>query len=44
MFAVSGVLWLLILLGLGVLDPLTRAFYPAPESAISAALKSPLRD
>ncbi|MGJ0509797.1 MAG: hypothetical protein ACR652_22275 [Methylocystis sp.] len=40
MFAVSGALWLAILLGLGMLDPVTRAMYPAPQSAVSATLKS----
>ncbi len=29
LFAAAGLLWLLILLGLGSLDPLTRVDYPA---------------
>ena len=35
-FALAGLLWLLLLLGLGSMDPMTRAFYvvPVPESAI----------
>ena len=34
-FALGGLLWLLLLLGLGTMDPLTRAVYPvaAPTSA-----------
>ena len=28
-FALAGLLWLLLLLGLGTMDPLTRAVYPA---------------
>lgn len=34
-FALAGLLWLLLLLGLGTMDPLTRAVYPvgAPTSA-----------
>lgn len=34
-FALAGLLWLLLLLGLGTMDPLTRAIYPdgAPTSA-----------
>ena len=28
-FAVAGLFWLTILLGLGMIDPLTRAIYPA---------------
>jgi cytochrome c oxidase subunit 4 len=28
-FAIAGVVWLTILLGLGMMDPLTRAIYPA---------------
>jgi hypothetical protein len=27
-FALAGLLWLLLLLGLGTMDPLTRAVYP----------------
>jgi hypothetical protein len=27
-FALAGLLWLLLLLGLGAMDPLTRAIYP----------------
>jgi hypothetical protein len=27
-FMLAGLLWLLLLLGLGTMDPLTRAFYP----------------
>ena len=27
-FAVAGVFWLIILLGLGTMDPMTRAVYP----------------
>ena len=27
-FALAGLLWLLLLLGLGTMDPLTRAIYP----------------
>lgn len=30
LFATAGVLWLLILLALGSLDPLTRVVYPIP--------------
>jgi cytochrome c oxidase subunit 4 len=29
-FAIAGLFWLTILLGLGTADPLTRAVYPAP--------------
>ncbi len=34
-FALAGLLWLLLLLGLGTMDPLTRTVYPvgAPTSA-----------
>jgi hypothetical protein len=34
-FALAGLLWLLLLLGLGTMDPLTRAVYPvgAPTRA-----------
>jgi hypothetical protein len=34
-FALAGLLWLLLLLGLGTMDPLTRAVYPVgtPTSA-----------
>jgi hypothetical protein len=34
-FALAGLLWLLLLLGLGTMDPLTRAIYPVgtPTSA-----------
>ena len=28
-FAIAGLFWLAILLGLGMVDPLTRAVYPA---------------
>ena len=28
-FAIAGLFWLTILLGLGMMDPLTRAIYPA---------------
>ena len=32
-FALAGLLWLLLLLGLGTMDPLTRAVYPvAPQT------------
>ncbi len=30
-FALAGLLWLLLLLGLGTMDPLTRAAYRVPE-------------
>ncbi|QGM96783.1 hypothetical protein [Methylocystis parvus] len=40
LFATSGVVWLVILLGLGLADPLTRAIYPAPESGRSSAMKA----
>lgn len=30
-FALAGLLWLLLLLGLGTMDPLTRAVYRVPE-------------
>lgn len=39
LFATSGVFWLVILLGLGLADPLSRATYPASESALSSAMK-----
>ncbi len=41
MFVIAAALWLVILLGLGTLDPVTRAMYPAPESAVSASMKAP---
>lgn len=41
LFAVAAVLWLAILLGLGLMDPVTRVMYPAPQSAASAGLKAP---
>jgi hypothetical protein len=34
LFTTAGVLWLLILLGLGLADPLTRAIYPAPGAPV----------
>jgi cytochrome c oxidase subunit 4 len=34
-FAVAGVLWLLVLLGLGSADPLTRTLYPVPNVQIN---------
>ncbi|MDB6088505.1 MAG: hypothetical protein JWN85_1289 [Gammaproteobacteria bacterium] len=39
LFAAAGLLWLLILLALGSLDPLTRIVYPVPamERATPAA-------
>jgi cytochrome c oxidase subunit 4 len=33
-FAVAGVLWLLVLLGLGSADPLTRNAYPVPNAQV----------
>ena len=33
-FAAAGVLWLLILLGLGSADPLTRTQYPVPNAQV----------
>ncbi|MBU6528351.1 hypothetical protein OGR47_15435 [Methylocystis sp. MJC1] len=43
LFAASAVLWLSILLGLGLMDPITRVMYPAPESAASAQLKATIK-
>jgi cytochrome c oxidase subunit 4 len=39
LFAAAGLLWLLILLALGSLDPLTRSVYPVPpmDRAMPAA-------
>lgn len=35
-FALAGLLWLLLLLGLGTMDPLTRAIYPVgPQTSAS---------
>jgi len=34
LFAVAGLLWLTILLGLGSLDPLTRTDYPVQAAVI----------
>jgi hypothetical protein len=35
-FALGGLLWLLLLLGLGTMDPLTRAVYPVgPQTSAS---------
>jgi cytochrome c oxidase subunit IV len=33
-FAVAGILWLLVLLGLGSADPLTRTPYPVPNAQV----------
>jgi cytochrome c oxidase subunit 4 len=33
-FALAGVVWLAILLGLGVLDPLTRVLYPTQSTTM----------
>ena len=40
LFTAAGLLWLLILLGLGSLDPLTRVVYPVAASAPQARLPS----
>jgi hypothetical protein len=37
LFAAAGVLWLLILLALGSLDPLTRVVYPVEPQAVPRA-------
>jgi cytochrome c oxidase subunit 4 len=37
LFAAAGVLWLLILLALGSLDPLTRVVYPVEPSSASGS-------
>jgi cytochrome c oxidase subunit IV len=31
-FVAAGIFWLLVLLGLGTMDPLTRTDYPAPTT------------
>ncbi|MBV8804967.1 MAG: hypothetical protein JO042_07965 [Sinobacteraceae bacterium] len=36
LFVAAGVLWLVILLALGSLDPMTRVMYPVPSSAAHA--------
>jgi cytochrome c oxidase subunit IV len=36
-FALAGLLWLLLLLGLGTMDPMTRAVYPVNGSELSHA-------
>jgi cytochrome c oxidase subunit IV len=41
LFAASAVLWLSILLGLGLIDPLTRAMFPTTQGEDSTAYKAP---
>jgi hypothetical protein len=44
LFAAAGVLWLVILLALGSLDPLTRIDYPAaapPHAAAASSVTTP---
>jgi cytochrome c oxidase subunit 4 len=33
-FAIAGVFWLIILLGLGTMDPMTRAIYPVQSTEL----------
>jgi cytochrome c oxidase subunit IV len=39
-FALAGVVWLAILLGLGCLDPLTRVLYPTQSTTTRSGLQS----
>jgi cytochrome c oxidase subunit IV len=41
MFAASAVLWLSILLGLGLIDPLTRATFATGQGADSTSRRAP---
>lgn len=41
MFATAAVLWLAILLGLGLLDPVTRAMFPTSGGAHALSRESP---
>ncbi len=41
LFAAAAVLWLAILLGLGLIDPLTRVMFPTTQGEDSTARKAP---
>ena len=43
-FALAGLLWLLLLLGLGTMDPLTRAVYPVSTQTDASQQTTHLRE